>query len=74
MSLEISRAGMEAAQIQQLQSARRIARGNPARPDLTENLTAEAIQQSMAGNTFEVNARMIKAQNEMIGTLLDIFG
>lgn len=73
MSMEISRAGMDAAQTQMFQSAQRIARGNPERPGLTENITAEALNQSMAKNGFELNARMIKAQDEMTGVLLDLF-
>lgn len=36
------------------------------------NLTTEITNQIVDSNTYEANAKMLKAQNDTIGTLLDI--
>jgi len=70
MGMEISRAGVHSAQQMQFDSARRVAGAN--NPASDANLVSEALTQNMSEGSFNANLAALKAQDEMMGTLLDV--
>ncbi|MFB6355976.1 MAG: hypothetical protein ABEJ65_05630 [bacterium] len=72
MTMEISQAGVQRAQNLMSNTARQFASLDSSDQASTVNISQLALNQNIAESQFRVNAEMIKAQDEMVGTMLDV--